>query len=449
MLCCNSEMLRHPFNLSTMTEDAPLDPFKVLPTEVSLYLLRVAPLSARDVCTLGTLSRFHRDLASDEGVWKAVCLRRNNSHDNNSNMWRALDRRAGSSEAGTFPLPPAHHQLFPFDMLSPFVPMHLYPHLVDNIPEKDVLRYVQALEFLLGVSRSEASTEFSSSSSSASEDIKSRALALSRPHVAVPASLLKDIPFMSLWKLSYGTHLLERRTRFFLTTAELTSLEWEFRFRRRSLSTPFSGRGTWTRGSAGSAGHAHDEPSDAEEEASQHDGESERFRAFFEPDLTYRSENFFGDAIGNNTEIRMNWRVVGDDEDAPEDDGIESEHASGSEDDDMGLRGRHPLLSLLMEFADRRAPHPRSRNRGSRLHLWDRMRQVQVSHVSILGDDCYEGSSRRSDVFPMQYIPHGVERIERGRASGLWIIRNEAVIFRSVGPRKDLKLSWLEDEGAS
>ena len=48
----------------------------------------------------------------------------------------------------------------------------------------------------------------------------------------------------------------------------------------------------------------------------------------------------------------------------------------------------------------------------------------------------------------IQYIPHAVERIERGRASGLWVVRNEAVIFRSVGPRKDLRFSWLEEETA-
>jgi hypothetical protein len=371
---------------STKPEE-PIDFLTVLPTEVALYLVKHhLSQSARDVCVLGLVSRLHNQLASDDGVWKMVSAQRSLTYDDNSNLFRLIRAQtvtpvdavgpssfSSSSSASTFPDKPERHQLFPWDMISPFTPVNHYPDLLDYVPDADLIKTARALEFLHGIPLD--SSNFS--------DPKPRLLSLSSPHLVVPSDKLPDVPFKSLWKLSYGSHLIERKSRHFITHAELSALEWEFRFRSRSFSMSFFDR-LARRRSFGSGEDGAD--SDDEETRTEADGEPGRYRAFFEKDAVYRSENFFG---GPEGEIRMNWRAVGDNEDPRQPDDTWSETSEGDEEADEAEAeaARHPMLAILFSAARIGAqpgvPHRSSSNkRRARQHLWDRFRQVQVQHVS-------------------------------------------------------------------
>lgn len=432
--------------------DDPIDFLSALPVELSLYLVRnFLSSSARDILNLGLVCKDYNALASDDGVWKEVCKKKSRSFDDSSNLFRYLGAQfqnvsgspASSSSSttprGLFPSRPNRHQLFPFDMISPFTPFHLHPHLLDCVPDSDLKRTAKAIAFLRGTS-SEDSTEDPPAASA-----KELVLQLSKPYLATPSHHVPNVPFTSLWKLSFGTHLHERKSRTFITRAELTSLEWEFRFRARSFDLPF------TRGGLGRHGSVReDEASDAEEEETEQDGDGDRFRAFFEPSSVYRSENFFG---GPDGEVRMQWRALGDGEDPPEDEDALSEHEEAEEEDEeedeLERQPRHPMLAILFSAArigSRGARRGRSNKGKQRSHLWNRFREIQVSHVSCAWrrDELILITNIFLTIVISQYIPHTVERIGSGRGRGIWVVRNEAVIFRAVGPRADLTLDWLE-----
>ncbi|KAI9016832.1 hypothetical protein DFJ74DRAFT_247601 [Hyaloraphidium curvatum] len=288
---------------------APPDVLTALPTELALQVLRTA-LLPMDLLAVSALSRAHRLLAADASAWKLACARLSREKDDASRLFRAWRSMANTL---FFPPRPRRGQLFPLSMLSPFADWAAQPELLDSVDAREAEKCARALAFLRSLPYPDLPPKDALLHLSASS---SHLVARSAP------------PAPNAWHLSLGAHLRERTSRRFPLRAEIEATEFEFRFRARSFAFP-----------------PPDDGAAEDEEAAERDGEDRAYRAFFERNGTYRSENFFADGEG------------------------------------------------------------------------------EVSH----------------------YIPHGVERVQHGRAAGMWVVRNEAVIFRSVGPRADAGLPWLEE----